>query len=218
MTVEGPTNFGLENPFCKDCSGCDSRVSPAAMRKSPKRVSHPVNDTANCLPTGYHAMEYARDVEMQSAYGSTTQENLAWFLNKESVKDTLCIINSGLHDMRLPNITDAQYLDNVVWMHQTLLKNASCSGIVWLEITVPKTERYPQKAERTHRWNNMLRENLTQSFPSDLSIVEVGKVSQEAAHADNVHMSSNWYANLAKFFKFILGLRGRTAMDVSCQI
>eukprot|EP00040_Diaphanoeca_grandis_P005780 m.34513 g.34513 ORF g.34513 m.34513 type:complete len:393 (-) comp16987_c0_seq1:192-1370(-) len=92
----GPKVFGLENPQCKDCSGCNSRVA----------------DVGDHLKLSLLPMEFCRDMTSQSTERNTTQELIRDFI-LESMVD-LVIFNCGVHDVSHHGTHNA-YEANLRW-------------------------------------------------------------------------------------------------------
>ena len=87
---EGPVKYGKQNTNCQDCSGCNSNFA-FCSRQSNDTISTPncvINKPPQCGSEnnellsygGYFSIEFARDVEIQTSRFSTTQENIAEFL------------------------------------------------------------------------------------------------------------------------------------------
>ena len=144
---EGPVLFGLKHPDCKDCSGCYSEflvcheklsqsLSIARNRSQSLAIACEKGKMDSIRYGGYFAVEFARDVELQSPEFGTTQEIMAAYLkrqyNKEAlVKDfglPICILTAGIHDMKIPNITTSKFLVNVNWYLDVLKPECSLSS------------------------------------------------------------------------------------------
>jgi hypothetical protein len=155
---------------------------------------------------GYINIEFARDVIMQSPEFLTTQENIAAFLNRTYnspllVQDwgkPVCVVNTGHHDMAIPNITIPKFLSNVEWYLNLL--NPHCSSIVWLSTTAPQTEQYFQKVNDTLLCNQGVQGILSRSHElrTKSVFVDVFEASRSWPHRDNIHMDSVWYAKLGQ--------------------
>ena len=147
---EGPTHYGRENPNCSDCGGCATHF----LHCSKNRMSNP-NDMNECRKPklsygGFMKVEFAKDVELQTDFYETTQENTAMYLREhfntpELVEEwgkPICVILTGFHDMILLIKTQhfklANFVDNVEWyLH---LMQPQCSHIIWLTNTAPSVE------------------------------------------------------------------------------
>lgn len=175
----GPVLYGLEHHWCTDCSGCNSQFFTGAGATN-----------------SYIAVEFAKDVEMQSVFGNTTQETLIHFL-KTQPKHDVCVVNSGIHDQAIVNLTTTQYVANVRAYLNAL--RTVCDLLVWVETTAPDTDDRPQKMSKTSVWNHAVNTMILRDFP-DIYIVGVEAASVHWHHTDNVHLDSIWYRTLAKLF------------------
>ena len=176
----GPVKYGLENNWCTDCSGCKSRFS-----------------TGEGIANSYIAVEFAKDVEMQSEIGSTSQETLVNFL-KTHHKYELCVVNSGIHDQAIKYLTTQHYVANV--KHYLQLLSLVCPQTVWIETTFPKTDNYLQTKTKTQEWNVAVNDMINLDF-TGVYIIKVGNASIHWPHADNVHLDDEWYSSLSRLFK-----------------
>eukprot|EP00977_Amphora_coffeiformis_P026313 scaffold25467_cov92-Amphora_coffeaeformis.AAC.1 len=122
---EGPAMYGLdpEHKHCQDKRGGLCEVldcHPKSGLDLDNAVSV-LNETEreSLIYAGYIGVEFARDVELQTPQFSTTQENVASFLNRTwNTKEMLkiyekptCVVNTGHHDAIIGNLTgfpDAQ--------------------------------------------------------------------------------------------------------------
>ena len=147
---EGPVNYGSDHPFCSDCGGCETQFLHCNINKSANR-----NDIKKCKQKklaygGYLKVEFARDVELQTEFYQTTQENTALYLKQhfnkpELVKEwgkPICVILTGFHDMILLIKTShfelSRYVENVEWYLNVM--KPECSHIIWLSNTAPSFE------------------------------------------------------------------------------
>ena len=215
---EGPIKFGMENPYCQDCSGCDSALLTCANPQvTTESCFHGNNNTTTAATDrgiygGYISVEFARDVEVQTDLFNTTQENLALYLEREwnspsLVEDfgrPICVVSTGNHDVAIPNITKTAYLLNVQWYLHLLA--SQCDHLVWLANTSPKTDDFLQKKAQTQDWNlgvgdMLLRDDTLRSMSS---FVDIFDASTTFPHEDNVHMHGSWYKQLAAIFLKII--------------
>lgn len=89
-TIEGPALFGLANPWCNDCSGCDTQ-----MWKCGANRQHVFE---------YVSMEFYNDVEIQTRRSRTTQQAIfTEYLAQDGQTDLVLIVSVGLHDIILPS-------------------------------------------------------------------------------------------------------------------
>mmetsp|Transcript_12233 Transcript_12233/g.26734 ORF Transcript_12233/g.26734 Transcript_12233/m.26734 type:complete len:143 (-) Transcript_12233:192-620(-) len=130
---------------------------------------------------------------MQTTVGNTTQESLAYFLSLHDPHD-ICIVNTGLHDMAIRNITDYTFGQNVEW-YLNILKD-SCQKVVWIELTDVATQTYFQTTPRLKKWNDMIFEKTKEL--DYVWVVRLFDASKSIKHLDNAHMDSSWYSALNK--------------------
>ncbi|XP_063404450.1 uncharacterized protein LOC134687921 [Mytilus trossulus] len=142
---EGPVGYGLTHPFCTDCSGCNSALFSCGEIK-----------------TEYISVEYARDVEIQSTIGNTTQEVVSLYFNSNFTN--VCVVNSGFHDMVLPALTDQLYVKNVQFYVQHLVQ--TCQNVIWISTTAVRGDKgFPQNNRRIQLWNRLIKGMLRNKFP-----------------------------------------------------
>ena len=205
---EGPAAFGLQNPFCTDCQGCNSDFAVCEMSRSIDL--HPTGQTKPFRYGGYFTVEFARDVELQSPTFGTTQEIMGSFLRRKYNTDALveefglpvCVLSAGIHDMAIPNITTSKFVTNVKW-YLGLLKR-ECSLFIWIANTAPQTDTYHQKKQYMREWNAEVGNILNTYFSERSVFVDVSNSSIDWSYEDNIHMNSTWYASLGEMFGRIL--------------
>ena len=91
--LEGPLAYGLANPGCSDCSGCDSLLYKC------------VSKDGDTIELEYLAMEFIRDVELQSVLSRTSQENIMHYLaQSDSINKSVFVLNAGLHDLLILDV------------------------------------------------------------------------------------------------------------------
>lgn len=86
--LEGPSSFGKTHPFCSDCNECRTQALVRTYQTIP----------ALCpLHGGYFAIEFARDVVMETSHYDTTQENVIHFLHQHYMprEATICVVSTG---------------------------------------------------------------------------------------------------------------------------
>jgi hypothetical protein len=214
---EGPMAYGLENPYCNDCDGCNSELIVCTSLTINNNRTCPESTLKTLHYGGLISMEFARDVEIQSPNFGTSQENIALlFLNStqwnqdlisSAFGPTACIIGTGIHDIALPNITLSRYIDNVKWYLRLL--HPTCGHIIWVANTAPAASTqhlYTQGFNRTLEWNTAVRYMLesTTDFMHKSSFVDVFNASINFPHVDNIHMSSTWYNALGSTFASLI--------------
>ncbi|CAG2217690.1 unnamed protein product [Mytilus edulis] len=184
-STEGPVGYGLTHPFCTDCSGCNSALF-------------------NCgeIKIEYISVEYARDVEIQSTIGNTTQEAILHM--KQFVVTLIQTLQmyesliSGLHDMVLPALTDRLYVKNVHLYVQHLVQ--TCQNVIWISMTAVTGDKgFPQ----IQLWNRLIKEMLRNKF-SKIGFIDFFPISNSTkAHSDNVRLTAALYKLLTSFLYYI---------------
>jgi hypothetical protein len=107
---EGPTGNGLENHFCQDCSGCESNFLQCTLKENDTVTNGDNDDTNKCshdkklVYGGYFAIEFARDVEIQTPQYTTTQENIASFLSESWISKGALLDDWGLPICKLSDM------------------------------------------------------------------------------------------------------------------
>lgn len=180
---EGPHMYGLNHPFCTDCHECNSELYDCGKHTFE-----------------YISVEFARDVEIQTPTSNTTQETIAQYLQlKECDIFCKCVVNSGIHDMALPHLTDQLYVKHVHFYVQQLVN--SCQNVVWMSMTAVRGDKgFPQNNGRIHRWNMLIKGMLHKNFPK-VGFIDVFSMSNFTnLHFDNVHLKRSGYDLIASFF------------------
>ena len=140
---------------------------------------------------------YAKDVEMQSVLGNTSQETLSRYLQLEHQIYSLCVLNMGLHDQKLIGLQTKDYVSNVIEFLE--LMSPVCLYIIWIETTAPRGDpNRPQTIARTREWNVALYSYLDGHRHINVSMMRVFEKSLKAPHDDNVHLHRSWYAEMAR--------------------
>lgn len=203
---EGPLAFGAKNPFCHDCTGCESAVIYCESDATYTPCPH--TSSSRGLYGSYLSVEFARDVEIQSELYDTTQQNLVHYVERDwnagrAVRDfglPICVVSTGHHDVGISNVTLAGYLSNVEWFVDLL--SAQCDHIIWLSNNCPRAESYEQKMNKTQEWNLGVRDRLHRR--NNTSFVDIFEASIMYHHADNIHMDNTWYKLLGAMFLKII--------------
>jgi hypothetical protein len=220
---EGPTVFGLENAYCTDCAGCESKVLTCSLSDAMEDVSCSSGDV-NAAPTegssytgpaygGFAAVEFARDVELQSTLFKSTQENwLLHYINKtwnspdaiEEFGRPVCVVSAGIHDCTVHDITTEIYLQNVQWYLGIVFQQ--CDYVIWVANNCPLRDEYKQTKALMHHWNVAVQEVLlsTPFFRQNSFFLDVFESSINYPHEDNMHMKWSWYGLLASFFRSLM--------------
>ena len=215
QNFEGPLKYGLSNPFCQDCSGCNHNFLHCIETEESAPSETSTYNNNKCYKKrvaygGYFSIEFARDVEIQSPQHKTTQENVASYLsaswNEPSLLDSwglpICVISTGHHDAMIPNIGVSDYIHNVRWYISIM--RPVCGHIIWLANTAPGVDNtdFPQTVPLSQAYNNGVR-NLIQSNPTFLNMMTYMNVFSSSLNwprRDHIHMDEVWYRNLGKWF------------------
>ena len=98
---EGPVSYGLQNlgSQCRDCNICEAKLFEC-------------KDGLHSMKVEYIAVEFSRDVSLQSSLYRTTQENVGHYLSKQNVSHV--IFNAGLHDTGLQDNSIKSYRENLI--------------------------------------------------------------------------------------------------------
>ena len=180
---------GLKNHWCTDCSGCNSYVVfPKGEKLQPG---------THFLAMDYVAVEFARDVEMQSLLGNTTQETLSRYLQLEHKSYSLCVLNVGIHDQEIKGLRVEDYVLNVRQLLELFVP--VCLHIIWIEMTAPRGDiGHHQTVPKTREWNIALNLYLETHRQLNVSMMRMFKSSLNAKHVDNVHLDISWYIEMAR--------------------
>ena len=92
-------------------------------------------------------VEFARDVESPSLTTRTTQESVEKYMARDfqnRTDDIVCVVNTGLHDMYVPNITVGIFVNN---LHDYIGKlSRVCGSIIWVSLGATMDHPwYPQR-------------------------------------------------------------------------
>lgn len=120
---EGPVAYGLQNlgSDCRDCNICEAKLFEC-------------KDGLHRMKVEYIAVEFARDVSLQSSLYRTTQENVGHYLSKQNVSHV--IFNAGLHDSGLEDASGKSYRENLIWYSGVLRSFMPLASFLWVD-TVP---------------------------------------------------------------------------------
>jgi hypothetical protein len=222
---EGPSMYGLETHNCQDCGGCNSRYVICNRKAYATTQECNLNDrnstTRRTMYGGYFSIEFARDVEVQTAKFSTTQENVAHIIQENFNQELwllehfggrpICVVCAGIHDIYLPEITLSKFLNNVEWYLELLLEKA-CGHVVWILNTAPLNKDandtaggpYPQNQVNMQEWNEGVYKwlNATERLPRNrITVIDAFEASRNFPHEDNIHLAGAWYNTLGAFFQ-----------------
>eukprot|EP00538_Stauroneis_constricta_P008884 CAMPEP_0119551582 /NCGR_PEP_ID=MMETSP1352-20130426/4789_1 /TAXON_ID=265584 /ORGANISM="Stauroneis constricta, Strain CCMP1120" /LENGTH=400 /DNA_ID=CAMNT_0007597663 /DNA_START=48 /DNA_END=1250 /DNA_ORIENTATION=- len=227
---EGPVLYGAKNPFCYDSSTPVGQLHNIFLNSSSANPEF----TEALTTLEYFAVDSARDVSLPTKTTTTTQETALRYLRKQyqgtkSANTTqsssassstqqqdnraICIVNTGLHDMIIPNITTRLYVHNVLDYWKLLLTtdderfHPACAHLIWVSTSATMGFDKVIRNDFIEEWNQALLDLfsssskrtptqaiLTASFLRDhITIVDVYDNSLHAKHMDNVHLDPEEY-------------------------
>jgi len=137
--AEGPVAHGLQNlgSDCRDCAGCEAKFFDCEDGLSYE----------NRMKIEYIAVEFARDVSLQSSLYRTTPVNVGHSLSKQNVSHV--IFNTGLHDTALEDASGKSYRDIFAWYSGVLRKFMPSASFLWVD-TVPVVKPF-----QPEKWQNV---------------------------------------------------------------
>jgi len=189
--LQGPERYGKDNPFCSDMKGWGPYM---------------IGDGKRSLE--FLNVEFAQDVEIQTATTSTTQEAAALYLKNDSKEDHVCVVNAGLHDqavLKSPDTPQDQFVNNVK-SYLKLLESV-CGNLVWVGITEVQEVQPTRNLQRNAislKWNKQVYSMIASTFPSSSFIIDVWDESVAAPFKgngkQNIHYESPYYESFATLF------------------
>mmetsp|Transcript_27805 Transcript_27805/g.55683 ORF Transcript_27805/g.55683 Transcript_27805/m.55683 type:complete len:390 (+) Transcript_27805:339-1508(+) len=210
--TQGPFMFGLEHPFCSDLSWFrNNKVETETENIGDGIIT--VSSIAHKF-TEYLVVEYASDVEQQSKTTKTTQQSVTLYMEQNlkdhnlSTIDSICIVNTGLHDQHMCNYkTEVDCLDAYRTNVQEYLRllDRVCGNIVWISTTpVANDVGNIQNNNRTLEWNKAVKSLLETYYVEKSFYVDTWKRALNYTHTDNVHFKVPYYTTVANLFKSII--------------
>jgi hypothetical protein len=199
---EGPVAYGRRVGFCHDCIGCDTRLQEC------EPLPDPTCDHAQTVWGAYWAIEFARDVELQSPMYNTTQENVVAYIRDHwnTVPDMnapICVALAGIHDMAVYRITLPTYIESFRWYLSLL--HSVCSHVIWLgNARMGGAKEYSQTTSKSYAWNRAMEQVLQEEDPSRNTFWDVFDRSLLWNMSGNVHMELDWYAALGSTFEKVV--------------
>ena len=205
----GPVGYANMSD-CQDCTSCHTHIPHCEVRDASRPL---LEKCRQIIYGGYFSLEFAKDVELQSSFYKTSQENVVHFVSRtwnapQMLSDfgkPVCVVATGLHDINLGNLTQTQFLKNVRWYLGLLRK--TCDHIIWLTNIAPlaKLGRYAQTKSKVRLWNEGVEDLLSKPeyISNNFSVMDVFNASLDWPHKnedDNLHMDTAWYRHLAGFF------------------
>mmetsp|Transcript_7795 Transcript_7795/g.11881 ORF Transcript_7795/g.11881 Transcript_7795/m.11881 type:complete len:368 (+) Transcript_7795:87-1190(+) len=187
--LQGPVVYGKDNPFCSDMNGWGP---------------YKIGDGKRSLE--FLNVEFAQDVEIQTATTTTTQEAAALYLKNDNKEDHVCVVNAGLHDQAVPKSPDVpqdQFVNNV--KSYLKLLDSVCGNLVWVGITEVREldpTRFPQRNAISLKWNKEVYSMIASTFPNNSFIIDVWDESVAAPFkgAQNIHYTRHYYDKFATLF------------------
>ena len=114
----GPYTHGLREPFCPDCSTCDSEIY---------NLKHRDDSVNGVFRLEYFPILFGRDATIQSNKFNTTQEHLIAYLKSSGYdSDDYIMFNVGLHEMSHTSLH--QYQRNLAFF-SSLIATTGCKVI-----------------------------------------------------------------------------------------
>ena len=199
--IQGPITYGLQTPFCSDIASAGNQLLESNTSDGGIRLME------------YLVVDFASDVEQQTTYTRTTQEtatlHVANQLQLRSLTndDSVCVVNSGLHDMMLcigrsNKQCEDIYITNVD-TYLSLLGNV-CGSIVWIATTPVKGDpRFAQENSNMKKWNGMVNELIAQKY-HNAYFVNIWDVAEQHTHIDNAHFTPEYYDRLGNLFSSLM--------------
>ena len=192
--VEGPIVFGLANPGCSDCSGCDSFL---ISRTETGRV----NSSWEFL-----RIEFARDTELQCSYdnkqSTSTQETASDYIRNKTY--THIFFNTGIHDKLLCDIrhisnqTCTLKYERNLWNYAHKLKMAVGSKLTRL-VYISTSHKKIQSQEKYTDNLNAVAMRVMKSL--NIEMIDISKLSDKSSRisvfkqiqTDEYHMIPKYY-------------------------
>ena len=194
---EGPEagNYAHTHPFCISIKSqyaikeaCDRLV------RGPKGAAKTVTVVLEYLP-----VVQARDVMLQSPTTPTTQHTVAAYYQRH--RQDVCILNAGLHEERMHDLSHLAYVANVDQFIGLLAGH--CRAMIWLSTSkTGGASNYPQNNTRIARRNRMVHAMLRQHHQGVffLDLWALSDVSGNSTlYHDNVHFVPAYYTALAAY-------------------
>ena len=193
--LQGPIDHGLKNPYCTDLMG-------TLYRMTSENRTHFIE---------FLTVEFANDVEQQSAVGNTTQETVSKYLAMQIEErripreQSVCVASTGLHDQALCLGLNSEvkcrdlYLFNVKKYLNFL--SVACGNIVWVSQThVNETGGYIQRNSRSKSWDDGVKSLLKKMTISNFFFLDILNFSSQFEHVDNVHFKDKYYYTMGSFW------------------
>ena len=165
--LQGPERYGKIYPFCSDMNGW----GPLMMGDGKRSLE-------------FLNVEFAQDVECQTATTATTQETAALYLKNDRKEDHVCVVNAGLHDqavLKSPDTPQDQFVNNV--RSYLKLLESVYGKVVWVGITEVQELNPTENLQRNAislKWNEQVYSMIASTFPNNSFIIDVWNESVAA--------------------------------------
>lgn len=194
----GPTEYGLKNPLCTDCTGCTAELLSYRFD---------LNGQSKELLLEYLPVEFAQDQIIQTPNILTTQENIVTYF-KKSPPDYI-IVNTGLHD--IPYLSPEAYRHSLTLYLGQLTSALKNTRFIWIDNSLvnspsfktPLPSKYVRKYD-TIPYYNMMANEVVAGFPHFIDTIDPTPqivVNREFKnyYQDTHHFkqSSTYYTSLA---------------------
>jgi len=203
---QGPTKYGLENPFCSDISSAGNRLMESVVVSSDPNTAEEHED-ARFME--FLIVDYTSDVEQQSVFTETTQETAVLHMANQlqlrglTYEDSVCVVNAGLHDEKICANFDEEHCIKIyqgnVRVYLNMLHHV-CGNILWVSLT-PVME----SGNFSHRRNvelvgmNEGARMALRKFENGV-FLDVWEATGGFEHVDDAHFEEVYYQELAGLF------------------
>ncbi len=195
---QGPSKYGREHDGCSDVKSVGARFIESAL---PDGTNHFME---------IMTVDHASDTAQQTPYTSSTQETATLHFANQlqfrgmTFKDSVCIMNTGLHDQKLCVGKSHEhclqiYRRNVV-TYLNLMYNV-CGAMVWISTTPvrdPGNPEYPQSNAMSQDMNMVVKE-VMKRFKHGF-FVDTWQVGMTSEFVDNAHFTRPYYVGIAELF------------------
>ena len=133
---------------------------------------------------------------MQSIYANTTQETVSRYVDIHLPNHDVCIMSTGINDMKLTYMSHEKYVNNVEWFISLMLPLCE-RGIIWVEMSSSDNGAQRQKALS---WNQEIASMVTNRNKDKFNNkVRVFRVMDDLSYLDDTYMTLGWYKGLNSF-------------------
>lgn len=189
---EGPLGFGAHHPGCRDCSGCDAAfVHCGALR------------------VDFIAVEWARDVELQTLHYNTTQEVVATEHFRKDPPD-MVIFNTGAHDIDFFQEHGSKFYEtHLRWYTELLLaRNVPVLFLNSASIAdnlIPEQYRHVTSDEFIQQANHIARQIMQEMRVPYLDAYKISSDKYaQALREDAVHFKKEYYNEICRILLIVI--------------